>query len=165
MLCALFTHHRHLRHYHIVESPATCHLPCCQNSVCLWHTGIGVQMRLADPCQIIKTQHKTFCYCINRKWLRPRKRKSIFFFFFAKEEKQERERGNYRRGSRGAHWSPSLWLKMLYINSLRTLGSRFPMLIDIPIKKISRLGEEERARERRSYGGLQSKGERRGERR
>lgn len=89
MLCALFTHHGHLRHYHIVESPATCHLPCCQNSVCLWHTGIGVQMQLADPCQIIKTQHKTFCYCINRKWLRPRKRKSIFFFFLQKKNNRK----------------------------------------------------------------------------
>ena len=54
----------------------------------------------------------------------------------------------------------SLWLKMLCINSLRALGSQFPMLIDIPIKEISRLEQDERAREQRSYCRVQSKRER-----
>lgn len=42
---------------------------------------------------------------------------------------------------------------MLCIKSPRTLGSHVPILIDIPIKEVSRLGEEERAREQRSYCG------------
>lgn len=32
---------------------------------------------------------------------------------------------------------------MLYINSLRALGSHFPVLIDIPIKEMSSLWEKE----------------------
>lgn len=56
--------------------------------------------------------------------------------------------------------STSLWPKMLCINSLRGWGSQFPMLIDIPIKEMSRLEEEERAREQRSYCRVDSKRER-----
>lgn len=49
-------------------------------------------------------------------------------------------------------------LKMLYINFLRTLGSQLLMLSDVPIKKISMLEEDKRAKVQRSHCRKREKG-------
>lgn len=118
--------------YHTVVSP---HLPCVKT--------VHARDMLENVCRCSWLMH------INIKWERLWQRKRKLEFFLGRRRKIKMDEKNLKE--RRQMSTPEFCLCGLSISSPRTLGSQLPMLIDIPIKEISRFREEERAREQRNY--------------
>lgn len=141
-LCALYTHHQPLGHHHTVVSP---HLPCVKTCML-----VTCWKRCAGAADSPTPYHNTtlnplLLYKMGEAQTKKEKIRIVSW------QKKKNKNGWEELEGEAADEHTGICLCGLSISSPRTLGSQLPMLIDIPIKEISRFREEERAREQRNY--------------